>query len=121
MPSSPSRTKPVPVRIPAEMVARIDALKNELVPREAYVRHLLEKALNAEPHYGHGGWATMVNWDQHPDVAVIVNRKGVTLVLHSTDDGGCRATCVRPDVTVSQGTGPTERAARDGALAKGGA
>jgi hypothetical protein len=30
------------------MVARIDALKGELVPREAYVRHLLEKALRAE-------------------------------------------------------------------------
>jgi hypothetical protein len=30
------------------MVARIDALKGELVPREAYVRRLLEKALKAE-------------------------------------------------------------------------
>jgi hypothetical protein len=41
-------TKPVPVRIPPEMVARIDALKGELVPRERYVRALLEKALKAE-------------------------------------------------------------------------
>lgn len=48
MPTSPTRPKAVPVRIPAEMVARIDALKGELVPREAYVRHLLEKALKAE-------------------------------------------------------------------------
>jgi hypothetical protein len=41
-------TKPVPVRIPPGMVRRIDALKGELVPREAYVRHLLDKALTAE-------------------------------------------------------------------------
>jgi hypothetical protein len=40
--------KPVPVRIPPEMVARIDALKGPLVPRERYVRHLLERALKAE-------------------------------------------------------------------------
>ena len=43
-----SRPKAVPVRIPPDMVARIDALKGELVPREAYVRRLLEKALKAE-------------------------------------------------------------------------
>ena len=43
-------TKPVPVRIPPEMVRRIDALKGELVPREAYIRHLLDKALAAEEH-----------------------------------------------------------------------
>jgi hypothetical protein len=30
------------------MVARIDALKDPLIPREAYVRHLLEQALAAE-------------------------------------------------------------------------
>jgi hypothetical protein len=41
-------TKPVPVRIPPDMVRRIDALKGDLVPREAYVRHLLDKALSAE-------------------------------------------------------------------------
>jgi hypothetical protein len=40
--------KPVPVRIPPEMVARIDALKGSLVPREAYVRDLLDRALKAE-------------------------------------------------------------------------
>lgn len=40
--------KPVPVRIPAEMVARIDAVKGPLVPRERYVRELLERALRAE-------------------------------------------------------------------------
>jgi hypothetical protein len=40
--------KPVPVRIPPEMVARIDALRPELVPREAFVRVLLDKALKAE-------------------------------------------------------------------------
>jgi hypothetical protein len=48
MSSSPARTKPVPVRIPPAMVKRIDDLKGDLVPREAYVRHLLEKALSAE-------------------------------------------------------------------------
>jgi predicted DNA-binding protein len=41
-------SKPVPVRIPAEMVKRIDALKDPLVPREAYVRALLDKALTVE-------------------------------------------------------------------------
>ena len=39
-------TKPVPVRIPPEMVDRIDALRG-LVPREAYVRDLLDRALKA--------------------------------------------------------------------------
>lgn len=48
MSTSPARPKAVPVRIPPEMVARIDALKDPLIPREAYVRHLLEKALKAE-------------------------------------------------------------------------
>ncbi len=41
-------TKPVPIRVPGEMVRRIDALKHHLVPREAYVRELLDKALRAE-------------------------------------------------------------------------
>jgi hypothetical protein len=40
-------TKPVPVRIPPPMVERIDALRG-LVPREAYVRDLLDKALKAQ-------------------------------------------------------------------------
>jgi hypothetical protein len=39
--------KPVPVRIPPEMVERIDRLRG-LVPREAYVRDLLNKALKAQ-------------------------------------------------------------------------
>ena len=40
--------KPLPVRLPAEMVARIDRLRPPLVPREAYVRDLLDKALKAQ-------------------------------------------------------------------------
>lgn len=44
----PTPTKPVPVRIPPEMVARIDRLRG-LVPRETYIReHLLEQALKLE-------------------------------------------------------------------------
>lgn len=39
--------KSVPVRIPAEMVARLDLLRG-LIPREAYVRDLLDKALKAQ-------------------------------------------------------------------------
>lgn len=39
--------KPVPVRIPPEMVARIDRLRG-LVPRETYVRDLLDKALKTQ-------------------------------------------------------------------------
>jgi hypothetical protein len=48
MAATPKERKPVPVRIPGEMVARIDALKDPLAPREAYVRVLLDKALKAE-------------------------------------------------------------------------
>jgi hypothetical protein len=40
-------TKSLPVRIPADMVLRLDALRG-LVPREAYVRRLLDKALQSE-------------------------------------------------------------------------
>ncbi len=39
--------KSLPVRIPAELVERIDRLRG-LVARERYVRHLLEKAVKAE-------------------------------------------------------------------------
>jgi hypothetical protein len=39
--------KPLPVRIPADMVKRIDRLRG-LVPREAYVRHILDRALTSE-------------------------------------------------------------------------
>jgi hypothetical protein len=42
-----AKAKPVPVRISAEQVARLDKLRG-LVPREAYVRHLLDKALKAK-------------------------------------------------------------------------
>jgi hypothetical protein len=41
-------TKPIPVRVPPELVARIDALKDPLVPREAFVRYLLDRALKLE-------------------------------------------------------------------------
>ena len=37
--------KPLPVRITPELVARIDAVKGDLVPREPYVRWLIEQAL----------------------------------------------------------------------------
>jgi hypothetical protein len=40
-------TKPIPVRIPPEMVLRLDRLRG-LVPREAYVRHLLDQAIAQE-------------------------------------------------------------------------
>ena len=40
-------SKPVPVRIPPELVVRIDRQRG-LVPREAYVRDLLDKALKRQ-------------------------------------------------------------------------
>ena len=40
-------TKPVPVRIPAGMLARVDRL-HVPVPCEAYARWLLDRALTAE-------------------------------------------------------------------------
>jgi hypothetical protein len=40
-------TKPVPIRVPPELVARIDVLRG-LVPRETYVRDLLGRAVTAE-------------------------------------------------------------------------
>ena len=44
-----THTKPLPIRIPAEMVNRIDKSSvPHLAPREAYVRELLDKALRAE-------------------------------------------------------------------------
>ncbi len=39
--------KTVPVRIPPEMVTRIDRLRG-LVPRETYVRALLDRVLKTE-------------------------------------------------------------------------
>jgi len=45
--AEPIRQKPLPVRLPPDLVARIDALRG-LAPRETYVRHLLDKAVTAE-------------------------------------------------------------------------
>lgn len=42
------KAKSLPVRIPGDMVSRIDALKDPLIPREAFVRRLLEQAITAE-------------------------------------------------------------------------
>ena len=42
-----ARTTPLSVRVPPELVERIDRVRG-LVPREAYVRHLLDQALRAE-------------------------------------------------------------------------
>jgi len=39
--------KPIPVRISPELVVRLDRLRG-LVPREAYVRDLLDKALKRQ-------------------------------------------------------------------------
>ena len=47
MNTSPKPTKPLPVRISAEQVARVDRLRG-MAPREKYVRYLLDKALDAE-------------------------------------------------------------------------
>jgi hypothetical protein len=51
MPSAP-KPNHIPVRIPLDMIARIDRLRDPLIPREAYVRHLLDKALKAEERKG---------------------------------------------------------------------
>jgi len=45
----PKHTKTMPVRIPPELLDRLDAARREtLTSREAYVRMLLDKALTAE-------------------------------------------------------------------------
>lgn len=42
-------SKPLPIRIPAALIARIDALRDpEIMSREAYVRMLLDRAVTAE-------------------------------------------------------------------------
>jgi hypothetical protein len=41
------RDKPLPIRVPAELVARIDRVRG-LIPRETYVRDLLDKAVSAQ-------------------------------------------------------------------------
>lgn len=43
-----TKRKSLPVRISPELVERIDALKDPLIPREAFVRKLLEQAITAE-------------------------------------------------------------------------
>ena len=50
---TPPPTKPVPVRLPADMARRIDRLRG-LIPREAYVRDLLDKAIKRELAKQHG-------------------------------------------------------------------
>jgi hypothetical protein len=42
------KPKALPVRITADMIARIDKLRDPLVPRERYVRWLLDRALKNE-------------------------------------------------------------------------
>jgi len=41
------RPKPLPVRLPRELVDRIDAVRG-MAPRETFVRYLVDKALRAE-------------------------------------------------------------------------
>ena len=50
MPTKPKpKAKPfLPVRVPAEMVDRIDAVRPEYSSREAFVRYLLNMALEIE-------------------------------------------------------------------------
>jgi len=43
----PKTQKPLPVRIPRNLIERIDRLR-DLVPRETYIRHLLETAVAAQ-------------------------------------------------------------------------
>jgi hypothetical protein len=42
-----STDKPLPVRVTRELVERVDRVRG-LVPRETYVRYLLDRALKAE-------------------------------------------------------------------------
>lgn len=43
-----AKAKSLPVRITADQVARVDRLRGPLVPRERYIRWLLDRALAAE-------------------------------------------------------------------------
>ena len=64
---SDTPAKALPVRIPADMVARIDALKDPLIPQAAHVRHLLEQALKAaERKAGPGDDSPPVLRHRHP-------------------------------------------------------
>ena len=47
MPTTKPSPKSLLVRVPYPLVDRIDALRG-LVPRERYIRHLLEQAITAE-------------------------------------------------------------------------
>lgn len=47
MSTAQQKRKPLPVRLPGELVERIDKLRG-LVPRETYVRELLGKAVATE-------------------------------------------------------------------------
>jgi len=40
-------TPTIPIRISGDLIDRIDAVRPELIPREPYTRHLVEKALDA--------------------------------------------------------------------------
>jgi hypothetical protein len=44
---TPLKDKPVPVRLPPDLVARIDRLRG-MVARERYVRYLVDQALKVE-------------------------------------------------------------------------
>jgi hypothetical protein len=48
-----AKTKAHAVRIPAEMIERIDKIRNPLIPREAYIRDPLDKALKAQARKQH--------------------------------------------------------------------
>ena len=41
----PKPRPPVPIRVPPDLVDRIDATRDPLIPREPYVRWLIEVAL----------------------------------------------------------------------------
>jgi hypothetical protein len=43
----PTSKKPLPVRIPRELIERIDRLRG-LIPREAYIRDVLDRAIKTE-------------------------------------------------------------------------
>lgn len=44
-PAPPSHVKGVPIHIPPEMVQRIDAVRGSMIPRAAFVKDLIDKAL----------------------------------------------------------------------------
>lgn len=52
MATNPTKPKPVPVRIPPDLIARLDDVRSNHAfkhsSREAFVRYLLDKALSVE-------------------------------------------------------------------------